>query len=146
MVWSLVEWCRSNESLLGWLGLLSALMFVGSLLFVPWLVIRMPADYFARPRHFSDRWHSRHPLVSLAVFVVKNICGMVLILAGVAMLVLPGQGILTIFVGLVCLDFPGKIALERRLMRERHVVRVVDWIRTKAHRPPLQLPGANDAG
>ncbi len=143
MLWSLLEWVRCHDVLLGWLFLLSALMFVGTLLVVPWLVIRIPDDYFVRPRHLSDRWPSRHPLVSLAVITAKNLCGAALVLAGVAMLILPGQGILTILVGLMCLDFPGKIALERRLVQERHVARVINWMRAKAHRPPLQLHEAS---
>jgi hypothetical protein len=140
MIRSLIAWMSYNEALLGWLFALSVLLFIGSLVVVPWLVTRIPADYFLRPRHLSDRWHSRHPLVRLAFFAAKNLCGIVLVIAGIAMLVLPGQGILTILVGIVCIDFPGKFALEQRLVRERHVTRVINWIRSKANQPPLQVP------
>ena len=108
---------------LGWLSAASVLMFFGSLIAVPWLVVRIPADYFLRQRHYVDRWRPRHPLLRLAFLALKNLLGVVLVLAGVAMLVLPGQGILTILVGLLFLDFPGKFALERRLARQPPVLR-----------------------
>ena len=56
------------------------------------------------------------------------------------MLVTPGQGVLTILVGLLFLDFPGKFALERRLVQMKPVLAAIVWVRTKAGRPPLELP------
>jgi hypothetical protein len=134
------DFLRANDVLLGWLVALSVLMFVGTLVAVPWLVIRIPADYFVRRRHFVDRWQPRHPLLRIAFLTFKNFCGVVLVLAGLAMLFTPGQGLLTILVGLIFLDFPGKLALELRLVRQRPVVRSINWMRRKANRPPLDLP------
>jgi hypothetical protein len=71
---------------------------------------------------------------------VKNIVGLVLVLAGVLMLVLPGQGLLTIFMGITLLDFPGKRRLELSVVRRRPVFSALNWIRKKARRPPLLLP------
>jgi hypothetical protein len=134
------DWVRGHEVLLGWLSAASALMFFGSLIAVPWLVIQIPADYFICRRHWVDRWQIRHPLLRVMLLIIKNVCGLVLVLAGVAMLVFPGQGILTILIGLMCLDFPGKFALERWLARQPRVGRAINWIRAKAHRPPLEVP------
>ncbi len=134
------DWLQGYEVVLGWLFAVSMFMFVGSLIAVPWLVMRIPTDYFVRRRHFVDRWQPRHPLLRIALLTMKNLCGIVLVLAGVAMLVLPGQGILTILVGLLCLDFPGKFALEQRLVRQPPVIGAINWLRTKTHRPPLELP------
>ena len=134
------DWLHTHEVLLGWLGAVSALMFVGSLLAVPWLVVRIPTDYFVHRRHFVDRWRSRHPLVRIGLLASKNLGGVVLILAGVAMLVLPGQGILTIVLGLMCLDFPGKFALEQWLALRPPVMRAMNWMRAKAGHPPLEVP------
>jgi hypothetical protein len=134
------DWLHEHQVLLGWLSAVSMLMFVGSLIAVPWLVVRIPTDYFVHRRHFVDRWKSRHPLVRISLLTTKNVCGVVLVLAGIAMLVLPGQGILTIVVGLMCLDFPGKFALEQRLVRQPPVIGAINWIRAKADRPPLELP------
>ena len=76
----------------------------------------------------------------MALLGAKNLAGAVLVLAGLAMLVLPGQGLLTIVVGLLFLDFPGKRSLELRLVRHPPVLRTINWLRATAHRPPLQMP------
>lgn len=136
---TVLQWIGSHEVTLGILSAVSVLTFVGSLVAVPWLVVRMPADYFLHRRHFVDRWRSRHPLVRFALLILKNSCGVILVLTGIAMLVLPGQGILTIIVGLICLDFPGKFSLEQHFARIHPVIRTMNWIRHKAHRPPLEV-------
>jgi hypothetical protein len=137
---AIFDWIGSHESLLGWLGVASVLMFVGSLTAIPWLVVRIPADYFIRHQHYVESRLPRHPLMRVVFKILKNLLGVVLILAGVAMLVLPGQGILTIVVGLIFLDFPGKFALEQFFIRQKAVHRAMNWIRAKAKRPPLELP------
>lgn len=138
---TLLDWIRAHEVALGWLSAASGLMFVASLLAVPWLLVRLPSDYFVRQRHYVDRWLPAHPSWRIIVLALKNVCGVVFVLAGVAMMVLPGQGVLTILIGLMCLDFPGKFALERRFVRLPPVVGAIDWMRTKAGRPKLELPG-----
>jgi hypothetical protein len=74
------------------------------------------------------------------VLGLKNAVGSVLVIAGILMLVLPGQGILTLFVGLTLVDFPGKRRLELWLIRKRPVLHAVGWIRSKSGRPALRLP------
>jgi len=140
MLAALHDCVHAHEVALGWLGVISALMFVGSLLAVPWFVVHIPTDYFVRRQHFVNRWRPRHPLLRVLLLTLKNLGGVVLVLAGVAMLVLPGQGILTILIGLMFLDFPGKLRLERRLAAQPAVTRAINWMRAKAHRPPLELP------
>jgi hypothetical protein len=140
----MLDCVRGHEVFLGWLSVVSALMFFGSLVAVPWLLIRIPSDFFLRRMHYVDRWRPRHPLLRLILIVVKNLCGGILVLAGIVMLVLPGQGILTILVGLICLDFPGKFALERWLIRRPHVIQTINWLRSKAGREPLMPPSINE--
>jgi hypothetical protein len=66
--------------------------------------------------------------------------GIIFILAGLAMLVLPGQGIITVLIGIMMVDFPGKFALERRIVQHPRVLRAINWMRTTARRRPLQVP------
>ncbi len=129
------EWLREH---LWWTFALSLFILVGTVVLVPLVVARMPSDHFVRPE--TERWSRRHPLLRGALWVGRNLLGAVLVVAGVAMLVLPGQGILTILIGLIVLEFPGKRALELRLVRRPRVRRAVDWIRARAGRPPLLLP------
>jgi hypothetical protein len=102
----------------------------------PWLLARMPEDYFVReqvPRaHDGSLGHK-------ALVALRAVAGGLLIALGIAMLVLPGQGVLTMMAGLALLPFPGKRALELKLMRTRGVRKLVTAIRKKAGKPPLQL-------
>ncbi len=134
----LLHWLQENETLVWSLTLLSVATFVGTLLAIPLLVVRLPADYFVRePR---EPWPTRHALIHLLLVIGKNLLGFVLLVAGVSMLVLPGQGLLTMLIGIVLLDFPGKRRLERWLIMRRTIGAAVNWIRVRRHRPPLQLP------
>jgi len=56
-----------------------------------------------------------------------------------AMLVLPGQGLLTMFISLMLLDFPGKRRLEQSIVRRPIILRSINWLRERHHRPPLEL-------
>jgi len=138
----LLESLRAHEGLVTWLGILSAVGFVASLVLLPWGIARIPDDYFAEPKAPRPRWHDSHRVVFWTIKIALNLAGAVLVLAGIAMLVLPGQGILAILVGLMLLDFPGKRRLELWLMRRRQVARAMNWIRKKAGRAPLAVfPG-----
>jgi hypothetical protein len=134
---TLLAWLRSNEALLGWLAGASVAAFVGSLIAVPWLVVRIPADYFVRGERHRLPWADRHPLVRALLHVGKNLAGCLFIVAGLAMLVLPGQGLLTIVIGVLLLDFPGKRELERRIVARPAILRSINWLRKRGGRPPL---------
>jgi hypothetical protein len=136
----MIDWFRAHDSLMWWLALGSAMTFVGSLILVPILVIRIPADYFLAARRHVSHWRELHPVPGVALLVLKNACGIVFIIAGFAMLILPGQGFLTILIGVMLVNFPGKYRLERRFIRIRPVARSINWIRSRAGRPPLRMP------
>jgi putative transmembrane protein PGPGW len=72
--------------------------------------------------------------------VCKNLVGLAFVLAGVAMLVLPGQGILTIVIGLSLMNFPGKHVLERYIVQQPSILRAINWMRHRAGQPPLKVP------
>jgi len=131
-----VEWLQSHDDVLWALGIFGILCFVGSLLLLPILVARIPEDYFAH-RHRESSVGGRHPVARVALALLKNAVGLLLVLAGIAMLVLPGQGILTIVIGLLVMDFPGKYHLEQALVRRRTVLSGLNWIRRRAGRRPL---------
>ncbi len=135
------SWIRSHTELVWGLSILSAVTFVGTLVAVPLLLTGIPADYFLYPpREQPSGWVARHPVWRLVVKGTKNLLGVVFVVAGLAMLVLPGQGLLTMFVGMTLLDLPGKRKLEVALLRRRHVHRAINWLRRRRNRPPLQLP------
>lgn len=124
----------------GWWFGLSVALFIGSLIAMPLIIARMRPDYFISKKPTEESWTGRHPVIRIGFLAIKNLLGVILLLAGVAMLVLPGQGIITMLVGLSLLNFPGKRRLELRILSQRRVLRAVNWIRQKAKRPPLIIP------
>jgi len=137
-----IEWLRDHRVLLEWLGAASLVTFVASLVLIPWLITRIPADYFLERRAPVHPFAARHPVVRALYHGLKVLAGAVLVLAGLAMLVLPGQGLLTIAAGVVLLEFPGKRRLERWMVRRRPVRNAFDWIRRKAGKAPLRIDGS----
>lgn len=134
------DYLQHHKDLLVWLGAFSAVTFVGSLILIPILCVRMGEDYFMPHRDEEETLAGRHPVIRWTGLVLKNLIGLLLIVAGVAMLFLPGQGLLTVFIGIVMLNFPGKRRLELRLIRIPGVLRAINYLRARAHHPPLQLP------
>lgn len=127
-------------SLLKLLGLFSFIAFFGSLLAVPWIIGRMSADYFFTHGQRVETRHRLHPALALLILVLRNGVGVVLVIAGVAMLVLPGQGLLTILIGICVMDFPGKRHLLDRLWQIPQVEQALNWIRRKKGKEPFVFP------
>lgn len=134
------EFFRLHETTLWLIGTLSILAFVGTLIVIPILVIHIPVDYFNRGTQIRGLSRRNYSLIRLLGLVIKNLFGIIFVLAGIAMLVLPGQGFITLLIGIMLLDFPRKFALERRIVQQRTVLRAINWMRAKAHKPALQVP------
>lgn len=103
------------------------------------LVARLPSDYFINPEQRQNQLAGYPQVVRVGLPLLKNIVGLVFVIAGVAMLVLPGQGILTLLAGILIMNFPGKYALERWLLRQHRIRETVNWIRHRSGQPPLRL-------
>jgi hypothetical protein len=115
------------------LGLLSLLVTAALL---PTFIARLPVDYFAHDRVAPI---TPRTLPHLALRALKNTFGAVLVVAGLLMLVLPGQGLLTILVGLVLVEFPGKRRLERAVARRPAVRTFLDAVRLRRGAPSLRF-------
>ena len=122
-----------------WFGLVPVLLFVLSLASLPFLVALIPRDYFLGPEPPVHPWFVNRPFALLCARILANALGCVLILLGLAMLVLPGQGLLTILLGLMLLKLPGKRRLELRLVRRPGILRSLNWIRGRLRREPLRI-------
>ncbi len=113
---------------------------VVSLAVVTVVLIRLPATYFVDPRHRTIQ--TRHPAVRILGVLAKNLLGLALVALGIILMVpgVPGQGLLTVFLGVMLLDFPGKYRLERWLLRRPLVNRGINRLRAKFGKPDLQIP------
>lgn len=135
-----MEALLSKDVLLG-LFVLSIVGFIGSLIAIPFILVRLPPHYFDE-RHPRAWMENHHPILRLTGHIIKNAIGLVFLLAGFAMLFLPGQGILTMLIGISLMDFPGKRQLERKLIGRPAVLKTINMMRAKFDRPPLTV--AND--
>ncbi len=127
-----------STELLVALGVGSGLLFVLSLVVIPIILVRLPEAYF--DERYPRTWmKDHHPVLRTIGLVLKNLFGAVFLLAGLAMLVLPGQGILTILIGISLLDFPGKRRLEARLVGQATLFKAINAMRKKFGRPSFTL-------
>ena len=129
-----------SSDAVGWISLVSLVIFVGSAVALPWLLTRLPVDYFVTSRRIARATWPRNRVAYWTWRFAKNVLGALLLVAGVVMLVTPGQGILTMVAALWLMDFPGKHQWERRLIVRPHVLASINWIRKKAGTPPMQRP------
>lgn len=129
-----------DASIVGWLFAVSLMLLVLSPVVVGWAVVRLPVDYFSAGRRQPVAFLEGHPLLRLVVLVGKNLVGVLLVAAGVLMLFVPGQGLLTIVMGVLLVDFPGKFRLERWLVTRPAVWRSINWLRVRAGREVFRRP------
>ena len=134
-LWASVTW---GQILLG-VGL-----FLGSLALsfaaIAIVMVKIPANYFSS--HYKrDFLPGSSFVVRWGAVIAKNIFGVFLILLGIALSLpgVPGQGILTILLGLIMLDIPGKRPLEARIIKRPAVLAAINKLRAKYNKPPLEL-------
>ena len=121
-------------------ALFFAVTFVVSTSIVAFIIVKLPEDYF-HPSNERLFWVDRHPVLRWAGRIAKNIVGLVLVVLGVVMALpgVPGPGALIILLGIMMLDFPGKRALELKLVSRAQVRRAIDRVRKRFDKPPLLL-------
>lgn len=128
-----------SKDVLIWISIGSGVMLVLTAIGIPYAIVKLPEDYLLNER--KPGWlESQPPVVRWGLRIAKNLLGVVLVVLGIIMLVLPGQGILSIVLGLSLVDFPGRQALQNKLIRRPKVIGSINWIRRKFHQPPLILP------
>ena len=133
--WSLVilKWTGENW----WkVAIVSVTSFVLTLVGCTVMITNLPSNYFIG----SYKEHRiNNPFVRFFVSLIKNIVGLLLIIVGALMCLLPGPGLLNVLAGLIISDFPGKKRLARRIIRIRSVFLTANKIRLHFKRQPLEL-------
>ncbi|WP_461519325.1 PGPGW domain-containing protein [Porticoccus sp.] len=135
----MLDWLSENQTLLTWLSVISLVTFVASLLALPWLVSLIPTDYFNHQHRHPAPFKKHHPVIRVLLLVGKNLLGLVLLCGGILMIFLPGQGLLTIIMGMLLMDYPGKYNLERRIVGHPTVLKSLNWLRNKRDQPPIEI-------
>jgi hypothetical protein len=133
------EWFNNNEVILWWVLVFSIASFIAAIILVPIILIFLPPDYFTTEKRHRTSFSEHHPMIRIPLLIIKNLSGCLFVIIGILMIALPGQGILTIMAGIILLDFPGKYKLERKAIQSKVILHSINWIRTKASKPPLIL-------
>ena len=119
--------------------LLSIILFFTTLVLIFLVIWWLPADYFvSNNSHLSSL--PQNPTLSKILFLVRNIIGVILIILGIIMLILPGQGVLTIVIGLILVDFPKKKEFLNKLVALKSVQKSLNYLRKKMNKEPFVFP------
>jgi len=129
----------SIAQLLQWLAAISLVTFLLSIILIPWLVGRMRKNFFLIiDRRITVR--RTRDLKWYTLLLIRNFFGWLLVAAGILMLFLPGQGLITIVLGLLVVSFPGKRRLVSVLIRNEKLQHGLNWLRRKRRQPPFSWP------
>ncbi|MDW3094487.1 MAG: hypothetical protein R8G33_02315 [Gammaproteobacteria bacterium] len=104
---------------------------------IPKFVAQIPCDYFVSTKNSNQIKHSSFR--ATVKTCIQNLLGIFLIGVGALMLLLPGQGLLTILLGILISDFPGKYKFEQYLVKKPAILNSLNWIRRKQNVPELYI-------
>ncbi len=138
MVESLAAWFKVADMWLIAVWFLASLAFtliVGAL-----IVVNLPQNYFSS-RFDGQLFSDSSPLLRLILIPLKNLVGLAMMILGIVLSLpgVPGQGLLTILLGLILLDIPGKRALEARIVGRPAILSVLNKLRARFGKPPLEV-------
>lgn len=133
--WAGITW---NQILLG-VGLFVFSLTV-SFLAIAIVVVKIPENYFSS--HYQQDFMPNSPfLVRWGAVILKNLLGVFLIALGIVLSLpgVPGQGLLTILLGLIMVDIPGKRPLEAKIIQRPAIRSAINSLRARFKKPPLVL-------
>lgn len=125
----IIEYLIQHRGLFIVLTSISILTFVGSLVLIPLVIINLSPEYFSEKRH--SMYNYKHPIIKYIVLISKNIVGYILLIFGFIMLFIPGQGVLSITLGILLINFPGKKRFEYKLFTNKRISKIINTIRRK---------------
>ena len=135
----MMDFIHDHENLLLWLATISFLVLIASILLIPWIVTKIPSDYFTHPKRQKYLWDDQPTILRYLFVFLKNILGAMLVLGGFTLLFLPGQGIVTMMIGLLIMDFPYKYRVETWIIKHPVVLKSINKLRKRAKKSPLEV-------
>jgi ABC-type phosphate transport system permease subunit len=128
-----------------WRGFLIGLVifvvtFVINLAIVSFILVKLPADHFSKD-HTTSFWSSRPRAIRATATIGMNILGVLLVVVGILLSIpgVPGQGLLTILLGVMLLNFPGKRRLEQNLLRRPEILNAINRLRSRFGKPAFEI-------
>ncbi|MEO1938328.1 MAG: hypothetical protein ABGW85_06805 [Sulfurimonas sp.] len=129
-----------------WLTIASVIGFIGSLIVIPWILIRIPSDYFSHKKRQKHLWDNYPPIIRLLLLIMKNMLGIVFIISGIIMLFMPGQGIVTIIIGIILTDLPDKYKIEQWIINHTVILKYINKLRATAKQSPIEISSGFSSG
>jgi uncharacterized membrane protein YbaN (DUF454 family) len=123
--------------------LIGVLVFVGTFLLnlgiVSIILVKLPRDHFKSDK--AKRVTGANATVRILKVIGKNVAGWLLIALGIVLSLpgVPGQGLLTVLLGLMLVDFPGKHHLEQKLLSRPAIINSINGLRGRFGKPALEL-------
>ena len=129
---------------LTWRGvLLGVLIFLGTFFLnlgiVSAILVKLPKDHFRSDK--SKRVTGSNATIRILKVIGKNVAGWFLIALGIVLSLpgIPGQGLLTVLLGVMLVDFPGKERLEQKLLSRPAIINTINRLRGRFGKPALEL-------
>jgi hypothetical protein len=137
----MIEWLQQFWESLTWARIIFGSIALVISIFISYaliviVIVNLPANYFSS-EYASVLFGNKPFWMRWGATIFKNIIGGALIILGIIMLVGPGPGLLTILLGLIMMDIPGKRPLEARIIKQPTVLSAVNRLRARYRRPPL---------
>ncbi|MEX2606552.1 MAG: hypothetical protein WD708_04335 [Kiritimatiellia bacterium] len=133
----MLNWIEIHGEVLSLLVGGSFVLLIATLALIPFMIARLPETYFDNPHHQPLENLRHRPLLRSGLLLLKNALGLILLLAGLSMLVLPGQGLLTLFMAMILIDFPGKFALKKKIIHVARLRRIINQFRIRHGKAPF---------
>jgi len=138
MLEPLAIWLSQHTGIVAIIGTISFLLLVTSVLAAPWILAKLPANYFSTPQAIGPG-----TIRSVLVSTIRTMLGIIVIITGIVMMVTPGPGLVCLVLGMVLCEFPGKHRLLRNIIRRPSVLSTLNWLRRKADKPPFESPSSD---
>lgn len=151
MVQWILRFIDLHQNIFWALGIFSVLLFFLSAVAIPIVIARMPVEYLntgweaTEWKKTDEKNKLKINAVMLIYHIIKNVTGLCLVTTGIILLFLPGQGLLTLLIGISLMDFPGKKRFVRSVMGKKSVLGMANRIRNRMGKPPLNGPDWMDS-
>jgi Putative transmembrane protein (PGPGW) len=134
-----LDWIATHVALTTVTLVVSGVVLVGSLWICHYVLVTIPPEYCNHEHKPFAQWRTARPALWWTLMITKNVLGALLVVTGLIMFFTPGQGILTLILGLSLVDFPGKHKLLRKIVKRPSVLKVINGMRGRADQPPLEI-------
>lgn len=138
----MIEFLKTHAFQISWGLAIFVVSLICSSIASAFVILRLPENYFDAD---FDTLQSDHPRWRRILgMVVKNVLGVGLVILGFIMALpgVPGQGLLTMFIGIVLLDLPGKRAIERRVISRPTILQACNRLRNRFGKKPFTISAA----